>query len=221
MTTENIRITGYIIPDVYDRFEEFCQENKLTCSKALNMILAEYLGIETKLVEQIWIGGVSLSEFEKLKKEVQELRELFNTLSNTKSITPKNKELDEQINKVLPEPLNEKTKKKEKIENKINEEIQDKISKKIQDKINEVLSKAINQEIKEEINQSNDEEITLELNTTELAKRFNISRATINRKKKKFRENKITQEEYIQWTRTQDPEDKGWFFDENINYSAS
>ena len=81
MTTENIRIAGYIVPDVYDRFEEFCQENQLNCSKALNVILAEYLGVETKIVEQTWIGGVTLPEFEKLKKEVEELKELGSNLA--------------------------------------------------------------------------------------------------------------------------------------------
>ena len=61
----------------------------------------------------------------------------------------------------------------------------------------------------------------IELNTTELAKRFNVSRGAINQYKKKFRDNKITKEEYIEWTKSKDPEGKGWFFDENSNYSIS
>jgi hypothetical protein len=30
----------------------------------------------------------------------------------------------------------------------------------------------------------------------------------------------ITKEEYIEWTKSKDPENKGWFFDENNNYSV-
>jgi hypothetical protein len=209
MTTENERVAGYIIPEVYDRFEEFCKENNLTCSRGLNVILAEYFGMEETLIfKQTWAGGVTLPEFEKLKQEVQELKQLVNTLSNVQSITPQNKQLDEQINKEIEKQINEQTNEGEGII----EEIPEKISKKIKEKINQVLS--------ETINQSNNEEITLKLNTTELAKRFKLSRASINTYKRKFRENKISKEEYIEWTRSQDPEGKGWFFDEKINYSV-
>ena len=129
-----------------------------------------------------------------LKQEVQELKELVNTLSNLQSITPKSKEISEEIN----------------------EEIKEKISKKVKEKIKEVLSEPINEEIKEEIK----DDQRIELNTTELAERFKVSRGLINNNKKKFRENKITKEEYIEWTRTKDPDNKGWFFDESINYSV-
>ena len=198
MTTENERVAGYIVPELYERFDQFCQENKLNCSRALNVIIAEYFGLEETLIfKQTWVGGITLPEFEKLKKEVgelsklkqevQELKESVNTLSSLQSITPQSEEIKEEIIEEIPE----------------------KIKKKVQKKIKEGLSKK---------SKSNDKEITQKLSTTELAKRFNISRATINRHKKKFRDNKITKEKYIQWTRSQDPEGKGWFFDEKINY---
>ena len=102
MTTENERVAGYIIPELYERFDQFCQENNLNCSRALNVIIAEYFGLEeTLLFKQTWVGGVTLPEFEelkkkvdeleKLKKEVQELRELVNKLSNVQTITPQKK----------------------------------------------------------------------------------------------------------------------------------
>ena len=195
MTTENERVAGYIIPEVYDRFDQFCKENKLTCSRALNVILAEYLGMEEALIfKQTWAGGITLPEFSKLKNEVQELKELVNTLSNVQSITPQTKEIKEEIN----------------------EEIKEKISKKVKEKINEVLSEPINEEIEEEIK----DDKRIELNTTYLAERFKVSRGAINQYKKKFRENKITKEQYINWTRSKDPEGKGWFFDVQTNYSV-
>ena len=163
MTTENERVAGYIIPELYERFDQFCKENNLSCSRALNVIIAEYFGLEEALIfKQTWAGGITLPEFEKLKQEVEELKELVDTLSNAKSITPKNKELSEEI----------------------------------------------------------EEDKRIELNTTYLAERFKVSRGAINRYKKKLRENKITKEEYIEWTRSHDPEGKGWFFDENTNYSV-
>jgi hypothetical protein len=171
MTTENERVAGYIIPELYDRFDQFCKENNLNCSKALNVIIAEYFGLEeTLLYRQTWIGGVTLDKFENLKKEVEELKELVNTLSNASSITPK----------------------------------------KQQQKSSETISK----------NRENDLQ-TINLSTTELAKRFNVSRGLINSQKRKFRDNKITKEEYIEWTKSKDPENKGWFFDENTNYFLS
>ena len=206
MSTENERVAGYIIPEIYERFEQFCQENKLNCSRALNVILAEYFGLEEALIfKQTWAGGITLAEFEKLqqevaelsklKQEVEQLKELVNKLSNVQSITPQSKEIKEGINK-------EK------------EESQEEISKKIKEKINKKVKEGLSQKSK-----SNDKESTQELSTTKLAKRFKINRATINRYKKKFRENKISKEEYIEWTRSKDPEGKGWFFDEKINYS--
>jgi hypothetical protein len=94
MTTENERVAGYIIPELYERFDQFCKENNLSCSRALNVIIAEYFGMEETLIfKQTWVGGVTLPEFEKLKQEVQELKELVNTLSNVKSITPQSEEI--------------------------------------------------------------------------------------------------------------------------------
>ena len=197
MTTENERVAGYIIPEIYERFDQFCKENKLTCSRALNVILAEYLGMEEALIfKQTWAGGITLPEFEKLKNEVQELKELVNTLSNTQSIIPKSEEIKEEINEE-------------------EKESQEDISKKIKEKINKKVKEGLSKKSK-----SNKKKNTQELSTTELAKRLNISRASINRHKKKFRENKITKKEYIEWTRSHDPEGKGWFFDENTNYSV-
>jgi hypothetical protein len=175
MTTENERVAGYIIPELYDRFDQFCKENNLNCSRALNVIIAEYFGLEeTLLYRQTWIGGVTLDKFENLKKEVEELKELVNTLSNASSITPK----------------------------------------KQQQKSSETISKNRENDL-QTINLSTTE---LTESTTELAKRFNVSRGLINNQKRKLRENKITKEEYIEWTKSKDPENKGWFFDENTNF---
>ena len=174
MTTENERVAGYIIPELYERFDQFCQENNLSCSRALNVIIAEYFGLEeTLLIKKTWIGGVTLVEFEQLKKEVQELKELVNTLSKLSSSIPEKKQKKSSENIELES-----------------------------DRLSDNLER-------------------IELNTTELAKRFNVSRGAINQYKKKFRDNKITKEEYIEWTKSKDPEGKGWFFDENSNYFVS
>ncbi len=171
MTTENEKIAGYIVPEIYEKFEQFCKENNLTCSRGLNVVLAEYFGMEETLIfKQTWIGGVTLPEFEKLKeevvelsklkKEVQELKELVNTLGNLQSVTPQSKEIKEAINEE-------------------EEESQEEISKKIKEKINQKVKEGLSKK-----NKSNAKKTTQKFSTTELAKRFNISRATINRHKK-------------------------------------
>ena len=159
MTTENEKVAGYIIPEVYDRFDQFCQENNLTCSRGLNVVLAEYFGMEECLIyKQTWVGGMTLPKFEELQNKVNEmdkvLSELQSKILNNKVSEGKPKNASQKNNSNLPSSLPSEAEK---------------------------------------------------LNTSELAQRFNISRGSINSYKKKFRENKITKEEYIEWTRIERP----------------
>ncbi len=59
-----------------------------------------------------------------------------------------------------------------------------------------------------------------QLSRSALAKRLKVSPSTINRYQNKVKDKKITKEEYIEWTKKKDPENKGWFFDEKTNYSV-
>ncbi len=176
MTTENEKVAGYIIPEVYARFDQFCKENNLTCSRGLNVILAEYFGMEECLIfKQTWVGGMTLPKFEELQNKVAEMEKV---LSELQSKILNNKTVGEAAPSVNSSKKN-----------------------------NSNLPSSLPSD-------------TEQLNTTELAKRFKVSRSTINSYKKKFKENKISKEEYIEWTRSKDPEGKGWFFDENTNYSS-
>mgnify|MGYP001794194191 CR=1 FL=1 len=78
MPTDNPKISLYVPQQIYDRFKSFQEERKLSMSQAGIVILAEYFGIEETIkefTEGTTIGGVTLAEFEQLKKEFQELKE--------------------------------------------------------------------------------------------------------------------------------------------------
>jgi hypothetical protein len=183
MTTENEKVAGYIIPEVYDRFDQFCQENNLTCSRGLNVVLAEYFGMEeTLLIKQTWVGGVTLPKFEELQNKVNEMEKVLSELQS--------KILNNKVSEGKPKAVGE-------------------------------AAPSVNASQKNKSKSPSSLPSGAEkLNTTELAKRFKVSRGAINKYKKKFRENKISKEEYIEWTKSKDPEGKGWFFDENTNYSV-
>jgi hypothetical protein len=156
MPTDNQRVAGYIKPQVYDRFIEFCEEKEITVSKGLNIIIAEYFGMEDDLDDRLQIGGVTLAEFEELKKKVNELSNILNNLQS--------------------DTLNQKAK-----------EIIDDIPSDI-------------------------------LNNTQLAERCGISRSYIQKKKRECNAGKITQEDYLEWISSKDPDGKRWWFKDNENF---
>ncbi|MEM6614109.1 MAG: hypothetical protein AAF652_18035 [Cyanobacteria bacterium P01_C01_bin.72] len=78
MPTDNPKISLYVPQQIYDRFKSFQKEKKLSMSQAGIVILAEYFGLEETIkefTEGTTVGGVTLAEFEGLKKEFQELKE--------------------------------------------------------------------------------------------------------------------------------------------------
>lgn len=167
MSTDNERVAGYIKPKVYDRFKQFCDEKNLTVSKGLNIIIAEYFGIEENLDDRTSIGGVTLSEFEELKKKVEQMSSILDDLKSSSQ----NIKRGSQKNILLDRKASSKVK------------------------------------------------VPVELSTTLLAKRLGVSSKVINQQKTKFKQGEIDRREYIEWTRSLDPDDTPWFFDGKFNYS--
>ena len=165
MSTDNIRVAGYIKPKIHDCFEEFCEEKNLTISKGLNVILAEYFGIQDNLDDRTNIGGVTLNEFEELKKKVDELSNILNELKSSSKNSKRESEINTSLNR-------------------------------------KVSNKA-----------------PVELSTTLLAKRLGVTSKLINQQKKKFQEGEITRRQYIEWSRSLDPDGNPWFFDGKFNFS--
>ena len=84
MPTDNPKISGYVPQQLYDRFKEYQQENDLSMSQAVILILAEYFGIEETIKNNTsgsLAGGVTLSAFQDLVERVE-------YLESTLGITP-------------------------------------------------------------------------------------------------------------------------------------
>lgn len=81
MPTDNPKISLYVPQQIFDRFKEFQEERKLSMSQAGIVIIAEYFGIEEtikEITEGTTVGGVTLTEFEALKKRIDQLEKLAN-----------------------------------------------------------------------------------------------------------------------------------------------
>jgi hypothetical protein len=80
MPTDNPKISLYVPQQVFDRFKSFQEERKLSMSQAGIVILAEYFGIKEtikEITEGTTIGGVTLTEFEQLKRKIVELEKFI------------------------------------------------------------------------------------------------------------------------------------------------
>ena len=76
MPTDNPKISLYVPQQIYDRFRDFQQEQNLSMSQAGTVVLAEYFGLEETIKEitkGTTIGGVTLAEFEIIKKRLSQL----------------------------------------------------------------------------------------------------------------------------------------------------
>ena len=245
MTTENERIAGYIKPKIYDRFIEFCEEKGISVSKGLNIIIAEYFGLQEDLDNRFIIGGVTLSEFQELKIKVNELSNAVNNLqsnivnqsgSNLVNPIPTDTIDDSDENNdtlsvslsgqgdivfYFPSdrPSNHSDRENyiasETIDNQ-NETVYNISFDKLNDE-NETKDNILDETVNNNQDKSNNISSDI-LNTTELAKRFKVSRNAINQQKRRFNQGKISKEEYLQYTRSKDPEGKAWFFEGSDNF---
>lgn len=93
MPTENPKISLYVPQQVYDRFKEFQEEQKLSMSQAGIVILAEYFGLKdvvTETTSKLPVGGVTLQEFQEFKELVLQINERLSLLeTNSEPPEPK------------------------------------------------------------------------------------------------------------------------------------
>ena len=83
MPTDNPKISLYVPQQIYDRFKEFQKEQGLSMSQAGIVILAEYFGIKEtikEITQGTTVGGVTLGEFEELKRKFSELEGKVNSI---------------------------------------------------------------------------------------------------------------------------------------------
>lgn len=101
MPTDNPKISLYVPQAIYDAFNKFKDEQKLSMSQAGIVILAEYFGLEQIIKETtkgITIGGVTLAKFQGLNDKFLKLEEEVNRLKFTNKLQDSNDFKQEQVN---------------------------------------------------------------------------------------------------------------------------
>ena len=73
MPTNNPKVSGYVPRDVYDRFIQFKDEQGVSISQAVTIVLAEYFEIKTEVDAPVSVGGVTLARLEALEHQVKQL----------------------------------------------------------------------------------------------------------------------------------------------------
>ncbi|HEY9707008.1 MAG TPA: hypothetical protein V6D48_02260 [Oculatellaceae cyanobacterium] len=76
MATKNPRVVGYIQPATHERLKQYMEEQGLSESKALDVILGEYFGVD---VPRVTLGSTSSSTLDSerlaaLEKQMAELK---------------------------------------------------------------------------------------------------------------------------------------------------
>ena len=73
MPTDNPKVSGYVPQAVYDRLIQFKDEQGVSVSQAVTIVLAEYFGIETEIDSPVAVGGVTLARLEALEEKFSQL----------------------------------------------------------------------------------------------------------------------------------------------------
>jgi hypothetical protein len=76
MATKNPRVVGYIQPDTHVKLQQYMQTNNLTESKALDLILSEYFGVDVPRVALSSTLDIDSRIDEKLTPILAELEEM-------------------------------------------------------------------------------------------------------------------------------------------------
>ena len=223
MVTNNPKISLYVPQQIYDRFKKFQKEKNLTMSQAGIAILAEYFGLSEETKKNV-VGGVTLEAFEKIREELEDLKD---SLVNEESIKVVRKESDElkQVKKEL-EDL------KQRVNHLETKSITPPESEKVE--VTTITSeplKAVSAEtkIKNNKEQSNgvlqlnllSEPQEIKLEAKHLAQRLHSKHEKVTTSRIAGKVNpamkKGTTKEFIEWTKKLDPDRIGWDVVKNPN----
>jgi len=83
MATKNPRVVGYIQPDTHVKLQQYMQTNNLTESKALDLILSEYFGVDVPRVALSSTLDIDSRIDEKLTPILAELQEMRTQLGKS------------------------------------------------------------------------------------------------------------------------------------------
>jgi hypothetical protein len=76
MATKNPRVVGYIQPDTHAKLKQYMEQNNVSESKALDLILGEYFGVDVPRVTLGSTPDIDSRIDEKLAPVLAELEEL-------------------------------------------------------------------------------------------------------------------------------------------------
>ena len=102
MPTDNPKVSGYVPQAVYNRLIQFKDEQGISISQAVTIVLAEYFGVETEIDMPTFVGGVTLARVNDLEEKVAQLQKAFQ-LSEASELS--NKLSDEPLTNTQSEPL--------------------------------------------------------------------------------------------------------------------
>lgn len=80
MATIKPKISLYVPQSIYDRFNQFKDEQGMSMTQAGVVIFAEYFGLEETLknvTEGMPVGGVTIQRLEAIEQQIKELQELL------------------------------------------------------------------------------------------------------------------------------------------------
>ncbi len=83
MATKNPRVVGYIQPETHIKLQEYMQKNGVTESKALDLILGEYFGVDVPRVTLSSTPDIDSRIDEKLAPVLAQLEEIKAALAQT------------------------------------------------------------------------------------------------------------------------------------------
>lgn len=99
MATDKPRITAYVRQDLFDKFNEFCEQYEVKHSKGIELVLAEYFTGNKPDVTLDPLASMGVSE-DRVKALIDKRFEGITPLSNTLS-TPKNVITTEDLDKAI------------------------------------------------------------------------------------------------------------------------
>lgn len=77
------RIAAYPPDHIYERLGDFAKEHKLSESKALIQILAEYFGVAPNVAQEVSYRYATVEQLESVEKKITELSSLLDELKST------------------------------------------------------------------------------------------------------------------------------------------
>ena len=90
MPTDNPKISAYVPQALYDRFKQFQNEQQLSMSQAVIVLLAEYFGLEQSIKDMdhcATVGNITLPRIEAIERQLFDLSSEIKTFKSTRKTT--------------------------------------------------------------------------------------------------------------------------------------